>query len=140
MFDKDSKLIFENYKANLLNEEFNPDTIASKAVALDPQAGREFLHNLKAKDEGRFMDVMQKILSGQVASDIVNKFKSEVWPKIKALVSGGTAASPEAKDEEDIDVDKSDLDKDGKLSGYEKARGAAIDKAQGGSGKMPEEK
>jgi len=135
MFDKDSKLIFENYKTKLLNEEFNPEMIASKVVGLDPQAGREFLHNLKAKDQSRFMDAMNKILSGEAVSEVVNKFKTEVWPKIKALVTGGAP-----KDEEDIDVQKSDLDKDGKLNDYEKARGAAIDKAQGGSGKMPEEK
>lgn len=134
MRDRDSKLIFESYRANLLNEEFNPDVVASKAAALDPEAGREFLHNLKAKDESRFMQVMNDILSGKTASDVVHKFKSEVWPKIKALVLGDKA---EGKDEEDIDVAKSDLDKDGELSGYEKARGAAIDKAMGGSGKMP---
>jgi len=38
--------------------------------------------------------------------------------------------------QDEIDVKKSDLNKDGKLSGYEKARGAAIDKAMGGSGKL----
>lgn len=135
MFDKDSKLIFENYKTKLLNEEFNPEMIASKVVGLEPQAGREFLHNLKAKDQSRFMDAMNKILSGEAVSEVVNKFKTEVWPKIKALVTGSAP-----KDEEDIDVQKSDLDNDGKLNDYEKARGAAIDKAQGGSGKMPEEK
>lgn len=135
MFDKDSKLIFENYKIKLLNEEFNPEMIASKVVALDPHAGRDFLHNLKAKDQSRFMDAMNKILSGEAASEVINKFKTEVWPKIKALVTGSAP-----KDEEDIDVKKSDLDNDGKLNDYEKARGAAIDKAQGGSGKMPEEK
>jgi len=39
--------------------------------------------------------------------------------------------------QDEIDVKKSDLDKDGKLSKYEKARGKAIDKARGGNGKMP---
>lgn len=39
--------------------------------------------------------------------------------------------------EDEINVKKSDLNKDGKLSGYEKARGAAIDKAMGGSGELP---
>jgi|GEM_PF-2538202 len=39
-------------------------------------------------------------------------------------------------DEDSIDVKKSDLNKDGKLSGYEIARGRAIDKAQGGDGKL----
>ena len=138
MFDKDSKLIFESYRANLLNEEFNPEVIASKTASLDPQAGREFLHNLKAKDENRFMDAMKNILSGKAVSEIVDKFKNEAWPKIKALVVGN---KPEEtpKDEDDIDVEKSDLDNDGKLNDYEKARGAAIDKAQGGSGKMPKD-
>ena len=135
MFDKDSKLIFESYRANLLNEEFNPEVIASKTVSLDPQAGREFLHNLKAKDENRFMDAMKNILSGKAVSEIVDKFKNETWPKIKALVVGDKSEET-PKDEDDIDVEKSDLDNDGKLNDYEKARGAAIDKAQGGSGKM----
>lgn len=153
MRDLDSRLIFECYKNKLLNEEFNPDVIASKAASLDPQAGREFLHNLKTKDENRFMDVMQKILSGQTASEMVNKFKSEVWPKIKALIGSKSEEEdslpplpsepgdgrPYLKDQDEIDVDKSDLDGDGKLNGYEKKRGAAIDKARGGSGKMPGE-
>jgi hypothetical protein len=39
-------------------------------------------------------------------------------------------------DEDNIDVKKSDLNKDGKLSSYEKARGKAIDKATGGDGKL----
>jgi hypothetical protein len=34
-------------------------------------------------------------------------------------------------------VKKSDLNKDGKLSKYEMAKGRAIDKAQGGDGKLP---
>jgi hypothetical protein len=172
MRDLDSRLIFECYKNKLLNEEFNPDVIASKAASLDPQAGREFLHNLKAKDENRFMDVMQKILSGQTASEIVNKFKSEIWPKIKALIGNKSEEEdslpplpsippdpifkseeedslpplpsippdPIFKSEEEINVNKSDLDKDGKLNDYEKARGAAIDRARGGNGKMPKKK
>lgn len=41
------------------------------------------------------------------------------------------------KNEDEIDVKKSDLNKDGKLSKYEKTRGGAIDKAMGGSGKLP---
>jgi len=139
MKDRDSKLIFESYRASLVNEEFNADVVASKAATLDPEAGREFLHNLKAKDESRFMQVMNDILSGKTASDVVNKFKNEVWPKIKALVLGGKSEA-EGHDVDEIDVAKSDLDNDGKLNDYEKARGAAIDKAQGGSGKMPEEK
>ncbi|NBW08821.1 MAG: hypothetical protein EBR82_12430 [Caulobacteraceae bacterium] len=44
-------------------------------------------------------------------------------------------ASP---DEDAIDVKKSDLNKDGKLSKYEVARGKAIDKARGGDGKLPQ--
>jgi len=44
-------------------------------------------------------------------------------------------ASP---DEDAIDVKKSDLNKDGKLSKYEVARGRAIDKARGGDGKLPQ--
>ena len=40
-------------------------------------------------------------------------------------------------DEDAIDVKKSDLNKDGKLSKYEAARGKAIDKARGGDGKLP---
>lgn len=44
-----------------------------------------------------------------------------------------------ATDEDAIDVKKSDLNKDGKLSGYEKARGKAIDKATGGDGKLADE-
>jgi hypothetical protein len=40
-------------------------------------------------------------------------------------------------DEDAIDVKKSDLNKDGKLSKYETARGKAIDKARGGDGKLP---
>ena len=142
MFDKDSKLIFESYRANLLNEEFNPEVVASKVVALDPQAGRDFLHNLKAKDENRFMEVMKNILSGQAVSDIINKFKNEAWPKIKAVVTGTSPEDgelkPVAKNEDEIDVKKSDINKDGELEGWEKARGAAIDKAMGGNGKMPE--
>lgn len=39
--------------------------------------------------------------------------------------------------EDEINVNKSDLNNDGKLSGYEKNRGAAIDKAMGGDGKLP---
>lgn len=39
-------------------------------------------------------------------------------------------------DEDAIDAKKSDLNKDGKLSGYEIARGRAIDKARGGDGKL----
>jgi len=39
--------------------------------------------------------------------------------------------------QDEINVKKSDLDKDGKLSKYEQARGRAIDKARGGNGKMP---
>jgi len=39
--------------------------------------------------------------------------------------------------EDEIDTTKSDLNKDGKLSEYEKARGSAIDKAMGGSGELP---
>ena len=39
--------------------------------------------------------------------------------------------------QDEIDVKKSDLNKDGKLSKYEKTRGGAIDKAMGGSGKLP---
>lgn len=42
-----------------------------------------------------------------------------------------------SSDEDAIDVKKSDLNKDGKLSGYEIARGSAIDKARGGDGKLP---
>lgn len=41
------------------------------------------------------------------------------------------------KQEDEINVHKSDLNKDGKLSGYEQKRGAAIDKAMGGSGELP---
>jgi hypothetical protein len=44
-----------------------------------------------------------------------------------------------ATDEDAIDVKKSDLNKDGKLSGYEIARGKAIDKATGGDGKLADE-
>lgn len=44
-----------------------------------------------------------------------------------------------ATDEDAIDVKKSDLNKDGKLSDYEKARGKAIDKATGGDGKLADE-
>lgn len=40
------------------------------------------------------------------------------------------------KQEDEINVSKSDLNKDGKLSGYEHKRGAAIDKAMGGSGEL----
>lgn len=43
-----------------------------------------------------------------------------------------------ATDEDAIDVKKSDLNDDGKLSKYEVARGKAIDKATGGDGKLPE--
>jgi len=42
-----------------------------------------------------------------------------------------------SSDEDSIDVKKSDLNKDGKLSKYEIARGGAIDKARGGDGKLP---
>ena len=42
-----------------------------------------------------------------------------------------------SSDEDSIDVKKSDLNKDGKLSKYEAARGKAIDKARGGDGKLP---
>ena len=44
-----------------------------------------------------------------------------------------------ATDEDAIDVKKSDLNKDGKLSDYEIARGKAIDKATGGDGKLADE-
>jgi hypothetical protein len=43
----------------------------------------------------------------------------------------------QSTDEDSIDVKKSDLNKDGKLSKYEMAKGRAIDKAQGGDGKLP---
>lgn len=45
--------------------------------------------------------------------------------------------SVRSSDEDAIDVKKSDLNKDGKLSKYEAARGKAIDKARGGDGKFP---
>jgi len=44
--------------------------------------------------------------------------------------------SVKGSDEDAIDVKKSDLNKDGKLSEYEIARGRAIDKARGGDGKL----
>ena len=32
------------------------------------------------------MDAMKNILSGKAVSEIVDRFKNETWPKIKALV------------------------------------------------------
>ena len=52
-----------------------------------------------------------------------------IFEKYKFKVHGAT-------DEDAIDVKKSDLNKDGKLSKYEMARGSAIDKATGGDGKL----
>jgi len=53
-----------------------------------------------------------------------------IFEKYKFKVHGLT-------DEDEINVKKSDLNKDGKLSKYEVAKGSAIDKAQGGDGKLP---
>ena len=53
-----------------------------------------------------------------------------IFEKYKFKVHGAT-------DEDAIDVKKSDLNKDGKLSKYEVAKGRAIDKATGGDGKLP---
>jgi len=52
-----------------------------------------------------------------------------IFEKYKFKVHGTT-------DEDAIDVKKSDLNDDGKLSKYEVARGRAIDKARGGDGKL----
>jgi len=43
---------------------------------------------------------------------------------------------PAVGTEDEINKVKADLNKDGKLSDYEKTRGAAIDKAMGGSGEL----
>lgn len=79
---------------------------------------------------------------GQPAPAIDKSPSNDVENTIVAPKKHNTITSlpPKVKSEDEIDVEKSDLDDDGELSEYEKARGAAIDKARGGNGKMPEKK
>lgn len=71
------------------------------------------------------------------AEQMYPELKGKFWEcgKCKADYASCTAAK-HGHDEDEINVGKSDLDGDGKLSEYELARGGAIDKAMGGDGKL----
>lgn len=79
--------------------------------------------------------------------DDVNSLVFSIDDHVKSKTGKGLTASEDQmvidslkrlmKQEDEIDVKKSDLNKDGKLSEYEQARGAAIDSAMGGNGALP---
>lgn len=74
-------------------------------------------------------------LTWAVDTEVLNKTGKGLSDQERDMVSASLKRL--LKQEDEIDVVKSDINKDNKLSGYEKARGGAIDKAMGGSGKMP---
>ena len=139
--DRNAKTL-NNMYVEILNKSTGKNTIISESVKEqgppnpDTEAREQIILNATvnaAENPGPDPDI----------NDLVFKIRDEVKAKT------GKAPSPEEdqriidglkkvmNQEDEIDIKKSDLNSDGKLSGYEQARGSAIDRAMGGSGEMP---
>lgn len=148
--DKNSQMLNELYaKINTSN---------SKQQIVNEGASEEHMrpeYRVSARETAPDEDLREKIILNAVMAvansygpeDDVNSLVFSINDHVKAKTGEGLTSSEDQmvidslkrlmKQEDEIDVKKSDLDKNGKLSEYEQARGAAIDSAMGGSGSLP---
>lgn len=152
--DKNSNMLNELY-TNIYNNTTKKERLNESATesGMDPESRvRSDEPSPFGYGNGDTADAREKIILNAVTTvantkesdDNVNDLVASVNMYIKDK-TGKTLNTAETsmvfdslkrltKQEDEIDVVKSDLNKDGKLSEYEGKRGAAIDKAMGGSG------
>lgn len=122
-----------NYEAGSEEDSFYKDQQQEQPIfeqfkdALKMAFGEDFVNNLTPEQISTFMDRFE--MTGDPKMPLVKKSE----PEVLTPGSSDEPAGPFAAMEE-LSVknkDKADLNKDGKLSSYEKTRGSAIEKAMG---------
>ena len=154
--DKNSNVLNEMYanifskntKSQVVNEAASEDGMSPESrVRSDEPAPFGYGDDNTDPREKLILSAVMTVADTKEADDNINDLLASVNLHVKDKTGKALNTAENkmvinslkrlTKQEDEINVDKSDLNNDGKLSGYEKNRGAAIDKAMGGNGELP---